>query len=405
MLVISLHRRPAHPLLTSPPHKCDQHPHAHTPTLVDAVVGSVGEMTYFAVEDITARRISDEDGTVEYAVQWKGFPGGATWEKREQLAENCAEMVQVADQRCMDAVDAQLTRWRDAHWCSSAGDGAARGAPSAPRRKRSRSGTPAPVSGDAGQTEVLSGVLLRPPHRQSNGDACGVPHRAAEEGTVLLLGEVVLAEEAAAALNRSGSHHKKRRLPATGAAVALHTAPALELEKRWRETHGQTLLHSVEAAQSITPFHSSFRLYGEDAAADARRAVAQELERSSRLRIISIAPPSTTRSGAVYGAPVALDALVGERDVEQLHLSVQLESPLLSGTAAELVKPHVEQLVVRYVIPDPAPAPTSNAASAAPVNDLFPASGRVTSMPLSVFRVAFPQLLIDYLLEHSVVLC
>ncbi|CAC9467841.1 conserved hypothetical protein [Leishmania infantum JPCM5] len=359
-------------------------------------------MAYYTAEEITDRRINEDDGAIEYAVKWEGFAGEITWEKRHQLTENCAETVQAVDQRCMDATDEELERWRDGKWKR----GAKRAHDSPPlvstateRRKRSRSVSPAAVE-DLEQVEVLNGLLLRPPRGDSrNDDACGAQH-AEEEGTILMLGEVVLAEEASAILNGTGGYRKKRKTATVSTAVALHTAPALDIEKRWRDMHGQSLLHSIEVARSVTPFHPHFRLHGCDPA--TRCAMALEVERSSHLRIISIAPPLMTHSGAVFGLPVALGPLVGEKDVEQLRQSVQLESPLFGSAAQELVKPHVEQMVVRYIIPEVTPATVDDPAT--PTTELFPAHGRIASMPLSVFRVVFPQLLIDYLLTNSVVL-
>ncbi|KAI5685262.1 hypothetical protein MNV84_01970 [Leishmania braziliensis] len=359
-------------------------------------------MTYYTAAEISDRRINEEDGTIEYAVRWEGFAGEITWEKRQQLTESYAEAVQVVDQRCMDSTDEELERWRDREWrCEAkrAHEQPSLVGATTELRKRSRSVSPAAVK-DLGQVEVLSGILLRPPRRCSHrGVACAATH-AEEEGTILMLGEVVLAEEASTILNRTGGHQKKRKPTTASTAAALHTAPALEIEKRWRDAHGQSLLHSIERAQSITPFYPSFRLHACDSA--TRCALTLEAKRSSHLRIISIAPPLMTHSGAVFGLPVALDPLVGEKDVEQLRLSVQLESPLFSSAAQELVKPHVEQMVVRYIIPEEVPATVGDPAT--PTTELFPVHGRIASMPLSVFRVVFPQLLIDYLLKNSVVL-
>ncbi|KAG5483131.1 hypothetical protein CUR178_04704 [Leishmania enriettii] len=356
-------------------------------------------MTYYAVEEITDRRINEDDGTIEYAVKWEGFAGEITWEKRQQLTENCAETVRVVDQRCMDATDEELGRWRDGEWCRDA-----KRTPCSPpligattgQRKRSRSVSPA-AGKNSEQAEVVSGLLLCPRRGYSRDDAVRAAEHVSEEGTILMLGEVVLSEEVSAMLNRAGGNPKKRRL---ATAATPHTAPALDVAKRWRDTHGQSLLHSIEVAQTITPFHPSFRLHGRDPA--ARCAMALEAERSSHLRIISIAPPLTTRSGSVFGLPVSLDSLVGKKDMEQLLLSVQLESPLLGNAAQELAKPHVEQMVVRYIIPEAAPVPAGSPVTTAA--ELLPVQGRVASMPLSVFRLVFPQLLIDYMLRNSVIL-
>ncbi|KAK7196005.1 hypothetical protein NESM_000533800 [Novymonas esmeraldas] len=363
-------------------------------------------MTYYAVDEIADRRIHDDDGTIEYAVRWAHCAGEVTWEKRQQLTDNCAAMVQAVDQRCMDATDQELEQWRDEVWSRADAPTAAQqqqqqqqqlSDTASTQRKRGRSTSP-PVSGGGGELpEMLNGVLLRPMRGDSEA---GHEEEAEEEGILLMLGEVVLAEEASAALNRGASHLKKRKSAATSAAVSLHTAPALEVEKRWRDTHGQSLLHSIDAARTIVPFHPNFRLHRSDPA--TRQALALEAERSSHLRIISIAPPLATRSGAVFAEPVSLDSLVGEKDVEQLRLSVQLESPLLSGVAQELARPHVEQMVVRYIVPEPTAAVAGG--SAGPAAPLLPAQGRIACMPLSVFRVVFPQLLIDFLLENSLVL-
>ncbi|GET87039.1 hypothetical protein, conserved [Leishmania tarentolae] len=359
-------------------------------------------MTYYTVEEIIDRRINEDDGTIEYAVKWEGFADEITWEKRHQLMENCAEAVQAVDQRCMDSTNEEIKRWHDGKWrCNeeNAHDPPPLVGATTEKRKRSRPVSPAAVK-DPDQVEVLNGLLLRAPRGYSHdNDACAVKHTE-EEGTILLLGEVVLAEEVSAILNDTGSSRKKRKTATATTHVSLHTAPALDVEKRWRDMHGQSLLHSVEVAQSITPFYPNFRLHGCDPA--TRYAMELEMERSSHLRIIGIAPPHLTHSGAVFGAPVSLEPLVGEKDVEQLRQSVQSASPLFGSAAQELVKPHVEQMVVRYIIPEVMSATADGPDT--PTIEGLPAHSRIAAMPLSVFRVVFPQLLIDYLLKNSVVL-
>ncbi|KAG5509351.1 hypothetical protein JKF63_06661 [Porcisia hertigi] len=360
-------------------------------------------MSYYTVEEITDRRISD-DGAIEYAVKWEGPDEEITWEKRQHLMEYCAEAVRAMDQQCSCCTNEELKRWRDEEW----GNGARPAHTPAPlvsttteRRKRSRSASPAAVE-DLGKADVLSGLFLRPRRSDRHGDVASAAKHTEEEGTVIMLGEVVLAEEVSAVLNRSGGSQKKRKLPIASSAPDPQTAPALHIERLWREVHGQSLLHSIEAAHSITPFHPHFRLHRCDSA--TRHAIAQEVKRSSNLRIISIAPPLTTHSGAVFGLPVTLNPLVGEKDVEQLRLGVQLESPLFVSAAEELVKPHVEQMVVRYIVPEAGPTTIGAPANIKAAESYPPVHGRVASMPLSVFRMVFPQLLIDYLLKNSVVL-
>ncbi|KAL7700488.1 Chromo (CHRromatin Organization MOdifier) domain containing protein [Lotmaria passim] len=404
-------------------------------------------MTYYSVEAVMDRRINDDDGTVEYAVSWEGYGADdVTWERRHHVTENCAEMVQAVDQRCMDATDSELTQWRRSEWvrkkksaptsrqreggATTTSTAATDTSPPLPHQrtggqKRSRSTSRAddvaPCSPscataatqedgaaraeseeeeDEEDVEVLSGLLLRAPQHSSGKSGEDAPPTQAEEATVLMLGEVVLAEEASAALNRGSGHRKKKQQTAARAALSLSTAPALETEKLWRKMHGQSLLHSVEVAHRVTPFRGHFHLHLPDA--EMQQEMMQEATRSSHLRILSIAPPCTTHSGAVFGAPVALAGLVGEKDVEEMRLSVQLESPVYGVAAQDIVKPHVEQMVVRYVISE---NPSSSAVGGAHAS-LEPcvACEYVASMPLSVFRLSFPQLLIDYLLESSVVL-
>lgn len=372
-------------------------------------------MSYHAVAAITDRRISDTDGAVEYAVEWVGYEGETTWEGRRHVTENCAEMVQVIDQRCMDTTDAALLQWRRSRWQENAKPPPATLPAAAAGRKRSRSHSGSDSSArasNASQTEgdegaeVLHGLLLRGPQRvgakssgssdDTSGSGGGVS-TGMTEATVLLLGEVVLAEEASASLNSGKPQRKRRQQSAARAALIESTAPALEVEKAWRDAHGHSLLHSVETAHAVTPFSGHYALHHDDA--ETRRLMEQEALRSSHLRILSIAPPLTTHSGAVFAAPVALDGLVGEQDVDEMRLSVQLESPLYGLTAQEIVKPHVEQMVVRYMMSEPLRS------SAAPRSlELLSSEDTVASMPLSVFRLVFPQLLIDYLLENSVVL-
>jgi hypothetical protein len=386
-------------------------------------------MAYYSVAAVTDRRVNDVDGSVEYAVKWAGYgKGEGTWERRQYLTENCAELVQQVDQQCMDATDEALNQWRQLSWETTnasatspdvmTATGPSPTLPVSLGRKRSRS--PARSNGTTTLSavartqegewdeEVLTGLLLRAPHRAGVKGEEGTmadteeEEEEEEEAVVLMLGEVVLAEDAAAALNCGGSGHRKRRQqPAAKAAVSLNTAPAREVERRWREMHGHSLLHSVEVSRHVTLFHEGFELRLQDA--ETQRLMAQEAAGSSHLRVVGIAPPHVTYSGAVFGAPVVLDGLVGEKDVEDMRLSVQLESPLYGGTAQEITKPRVEQMVVRYMISETS-SPTTTASGTSPLCEPCAMPGYVASMPLSVFRLAFPQLLIDFLLENSVVL-
>lgn len=433
-------------------------------------------MAYYSVAAVSERRVNDEDGTVEYAVQWDGYGDEITWERRQHLTENCAEMVQAVDQRCMDATDRALTTWRRTTWgrrradqtltpsvaaaSSAAGDPSTLASSPIPPsnsvygRKRTRSapradrmvGTEASTTSldaeeqfenadadleepeveesEENDVEVLMGLLLRPPQSSAVKVEDTSTLTTTEEGTVLMLGEVVLAEDASAALNHgsssssgnnngsngtsggggggggSGGNGRKRRPPtAARAALSLNTAPAMSVEKMWREMHGHSLLHSVEVSNKVTAFRDHFELRLPDA--ETRAAMSHEAHRSSHLRILSLAPPRATFSGAVYAASVALEGLVGADDVEEMRTRVQQESPQLGWAAQELTKPHVEQMVVRYMVSQ---TPSSTASSTVVQLEPYPVPEYVASMPLSVFRLAFPQLLIDYLLENSVVL-
>ncbi|KPA77159.1 hypothetical protein ABB37_07084 [Leptomonas pyrrhocoris] len=381
-------------------------------------------MAYYPVAAVSDRRINADNGSIEYAVQWEGYGDEVTWERRDDLTERCADMVQAVDQRCMDATDAVLAQWRHAERGERDSEQAGPSPSPPPLKtggcKRSRSSSRADSrTGDGTaaakpegterkaevEAEVLHGLLLRVPQRTGVKNEVGGEEDAqtsTEEATVLLLGEVVLAEEASMALNKRGDHRKKPHPNAARAAWSLSTVPALEVEKRWREAHGYSLLHSVDVSRHVTPFRNHFQLHLQSA--EAQLVLAQEAARSSHLRILSIAPPRTTYSGTVFSAPVTLEGLVGEKDVEEMRLSVQLESPLYGNAAQEIVKPHVEQMVVRYKTTESSTGSSSVAGGAPCSNEPCSASCCVASMPLSVFRLAFPQLLIDYLLENSVVL-
>ncbi|KPI86258.1 hypothetical protein ABL78_4684 [Leptomonas seymouri] len=381
----------------------------------------VATMAHRCMAAVTGRRINDDDGSIEYAVQWEGYGDEVTWEQRHHLTEHCAEMVQAVDQQCMDTTDAVLTQWRYAQWeeCGIETSGSPPPLRSTSGCKRSRSPSQAGSASHGGLTaaklgssegeadkdvEVLNGLLLRATHgaggKSEGGE--GDAHVHKEEATLLMLGEVVLADEASATLNRGSGSRRGRRPAAATSALSLCTAPALGVEKMWREAHGQSLLHSVEVSRHVTPFRDNYQLHLHNA--ETQLLLAQEAARSSHLRILGIAPPHAAYSGAVFSAPVALEGLVGERDVEEMRLSVQLESPIYGNAAQEISKPHVEQMVVRYMIGDTSSSGTAATGGTPRRTEPCHASGHASSMPLSVFRLVFPQLLIDYLLENSVVL-
>lgn len=358
-------------------------------------------MEQYYIEDVVDRRVNEEDGSLEYSVQWAGFSTAAqTWEPRAQLTSCAAECVQAVDQTHMDATDGQLRRWRRQQWA---------GGPA--KRRRGRTVLPAhpPLSESDDGAEVFQGLLWRSPAEPSSSSPASSNAGAPTEAAALLLGEVVLADDTSQALQNAPSR-RRRRGWATSPGDTRITTAALNVERAWRESHGQSLLRSVDVARCSFPLKRHCRTRGSDAA--TARALSEEARRAAHIRIINIMPPQTARSGLPFATPVSMEPLIGAKDMEDLRLSIQVVSPLLSSVVQELAQPHVEQLVVRYRLESPetdsvATTGRSKEAEEPPLLDLPDAEacrGIVSSMPLSVFRVAFPQQLIDYLLDHSIVL-
>lgn len=329
---------------------------------------------YYEVEHLSDRRVRSQDGTVEYLVHWKGYDHSQdTWEPRRNLVEACADAVQVIDQQQMDLVDDAIARWRT----SVNLDTTSTTTPTSSRKRQRHSS-----EGDEG-VEVLSGLLLR--HHN------GYTAAANTEGSVVMLGEVVLSEEYAASL---GHLRRRKHAPVAGGTKDL-CAPASVLERWWREDFGISLMHSCVSSASCATAATEFYM-------DAPHLLQMERHIARHMRIVGIAPPDATRSGSTYARPVSFVPWIGEEEAERLRRESVADHPSLAANAQELLKAQRELMVVRYTMEE--------AVEEGVVCDGGERGGQprsslvVESMPLSVFRVVFPQLLIDYLLAHSVVL-
>lgn len=377
-------------------------------------------MEYYALDDIVGRRVRPNDGGIEYRVRWHGYPDGSdSWEPRGNLAEHCSSIIQAVDQREMELTDDTIEAWRDTHKGLPSRSTAPQRRPvPSSSRKRSRS----PSQDADSDVEVLAGVLVQGEETRTTAQTA-----ASERASVLLLGELIITEEAALALNRTT---RRRTVTAEESTVEL-CAPAMQLEKQWRERFGLSLMHSCVASGAATSVKDAFATDASAAVMSVERAMAGTIE------IIGLAPPEETISGSMYAQPTSFVPWIGEDEAERLRRESVAEHPTLAASAQELLRPQRESMVVRYVVTEPVdphdgdnldgapctaasaeclsssssftgnpPAVEGNGVATQPTERVSAQRFRqtVTSMPLSVFRIAFPQLLLDFLLSHSVAL-
>lgn len=373
---------------------------------------------YYEYESIKDRRARPEDGSVEYLVKWAGYDT-ATWEPRRNLTGACAEAVREADQQQMDRTDARLETWR-ADSGLTVGEASPPSPPSplAATRKRARSAE------DDTPIEVLHGILV-----------CGAVAPTLEESVatapVILLGEVVLTESAAAVLNNNGrrggrragqgSKGKDTGASGGGGGVSLPElcAPAVALERSWRDRYGLALMHGCVGCERWTSLASG----GFDSAAAPAVLSAELMRAHDDMAIVGLVPVEASASGRPFQQPASFLPWIGEAEGERLRRDSVADYPALGGAAQEVLRPQHERMLVRYSYTevveeeervgegevkkeeegDDAKSGATQQQKRMKIKRRLVSRPAVATMPLTVFRQVFPQMLLDYLLEHAVV--
>ncbi|CCW64045.1 unnamed protein product, partial [Phytomonas sp. EM1] len=380
-------------------------------------------MSYYVVERLLDRRVRDEDGTIEYKVHWKGYDDEReTWEPRSNLLENCTEAMQDIDQKKIEDTEKCIETWRCETGLAGDLDALVKNRGGSKSRKRSRFVETRTCPKD--DVETLSCVLLRYKGDESSasayqGGSLDMPMATVATGadsSIVLLGELIMTEQTASLLytrkytRNLATPRRRRRMEAL-----KYCAPAQHLERVWREKLAVSLMHSCMGCDAITPVKDNFTVSKSSDTTQKERVMAGDLE------ILGIAPPETTISGYIYAKPATFIPWIGEEEAERLRRESVAGYPALIATSQDLLRPHNEGAVVRYAITEKVPELALERISSEEESNDFSGTRThggnedktetqriplrvISSMPLSVFRIVFPQLLIDYLLEHSVVL-
>ncbi|ESL06043.1 hypothetical protein TRSC58_06289 [Trypanosoma rangeli SC58] len=299
-------------------------------------------MRDYNVSGVTGRRINPDEGAVEYSVQWAGDDNVCdTWEPRCHLLACCAGPVGEVDAREEAAALQRIASW------AQRSDG----------WKRARGATSA--------SEVdppLYGIIVH----------SGVEDGAKGGGSLVALGERVLTDATSLGLNPT----KKKRLQGQGEHDPA-CDPALRLEKCWREQHAVSFMHTCAVAARRTPAPLQFEL----------GACTDKCRDASRIKIYGIAPAALVRSGQMCDTGTSCGPSIGRAEVENPRHQCTFNS-MLAHTAQTPLHGKREQLVVRYFL-----MKNNDGQEQTPL-----------TMPLSVFRRYYPQLLLDFLLHHALVM-
>lgn len=243
---------------------------------------------------------------------------------------------------------------------------------------------------------------------------------------------------------------------------------SLAIEKTWKERFGQSFLHSCVQSSGFTPLASEFKYQWSplDGSAskepntasscpspsiggsEALKCDSAEHILRTKMSIIDLVPLESSQKAVDtgLGESFSIESLVGESETEQFKRRCQQYfnggSPFTSGgngfgmspglggsrsatgasgvppelaVVQELVREKREQMVVRCLMhPDFVLEDEENEGDQKrwcpdrrePITaDRDAAKNwQLVSIPLTVFRLAFPQMLLDYLLEHCMVL-
>lgn len=290
-----------------------------------------------------------DDSALEYCIEAQSPVNRttSTWELRSKLFPHAFAAVLDTDLRESETTQRELAEWT---------------------RKRCRNYE---HQGDILRSQL--GVLV------SSGAANGKRSDADDgddEAFLVGLGEWSLQESSSQYLNSAKKKKCHRQLRCKDSYES-----ALLLERQWSERHAVSLKHSCMKGAHPTPAAQNFEL-----------GCAKDLCRdASSVEIHSITP-----AASVVAAEKTRSVTACEPPTEQ-------ERKKNRGVASEHegTQNFAEHLVVQYFIPD-----GSEAESGKSSNDTRGgACGRgLYSMPLSVFRYHYPQLLLDFLLQHSVVM-
>lgn len=301
-------------------------------------------MRHYNVNGVSARRVNFDDGAVEYRVQWEGYDALCdTWEPRPGLLPHCAAPLGETDAREHTATLRRVESWAEG-----------RGALKRAREETPERGTPPP----------LCGILV-------HSRACGSGEEA-EVTSLVALGDQILADDISYGLNLP----KKKKVPGRVGPGSV-CDPALRLEKCWQDQHAVSFMHNCVSAACCAPAVSEFELGTcRDRCRDA-----------SSIEIHGIAPVALVKSGQAYDTATGCEPLIGREEAARLRSQCNF-NPVLASTTQAFVRGKRDQLVVRYFLTE-----TTDE------NDR-----KLFTMPLSVFRHYYPQLLLDFLLRHALVM-
>ncbi|KAG8344149.1 hypothetical protein ERJ75_000744300 [Trypanosoma vivax] len=309
---------------------------------------------------ITGRRLNADDGVFEYCLQQPdGHAGSESWEPRSNLISFCPDIVAEADMRESRISLQQVEKWS---------------------RKRQRDEDSSGADSPKHYGILVSGA------NDCTGSDC-------ETSNVFLVGLGERVVEYEDPHSYSGGRRKKKQ------SAHLNNNPACDhaifLERRWREKHAVSFLHSYMGAVRHTPVVPFFELgTGYDDRHDA-----------ANVEIHSIFPSVFVNSGLVFDADAECDMTFCQQRLGDKHVCRPQPKTPTVDSQQQLGKGC--QLVVRYFVSndtlDRSPRGNSGVSCTGHSRDT-PNRHKLYAMPLSVFRRHYPQILLDFLLRHSIVM-
>nr|CCC91563.1 conserved hypothetical protein [Trypanosoma congolense IL3000] len=314
---------------------------------------------YQKMYDIVARRLNPDEGTLEYCVQWDGDEGyNRAWESRSKLVPHALEAVVNTDKR-----EGATSLRRIAAWAG----------------KRQRSEEKA-----CGTSSPQFGIVV---HDNAGASASGHASDGKGEGGsemfLVGLGECVLSESSSRQLNPP----KKRKDQNHSNADAMYES-ALSLDRQWSEQHAVSFMHSCVSGVRYTPAETAFEL----------GSVRDGCRDASSVEIYGIVPvvPAMDTKGESGASPGQSGS---EGNMQRRGRAGGRSSEQKRNQPAS--RDGGSQLAVQYFIGNNRRAKSVAWQSE---GNVVPSTEQLNVMPLSVFRQHYPQLLLDFLLKHSVVL-
>lgn len=352
-----------------------------------------------AATEVVERRISPHTGALEYRTRHTSG-SCSPWAMRscllapveEEENESRAGRVNEADVRELQAIDGLLDRW--VAWKH--------------RANQSSSLSPTTLPSEPSTLEQLKAIAYT--HRP---DPFACPD-GANLNSLILLGDVMLEDDAAAVLNE-GRRVKRRRTPtlASFSGVDSHEMTVEELcssaqsiEGEWHRKYAESYRQSCAVSSSVCPSSEvSCALLGECTEERSRKSMLSR----SLIKIISIVPVSVEERQECSAWPPITSEEQEEEEASRRRRYTPISNQIEECSLAQSPCPQRDEpFVVRCWVPRQAGSDWTGIGTdddeEEDDEERSPTSMCVVSIPLCVFRHTWPQLLLQYLLQHTLVL-